>query len=668
MSDLRANLQELLGTRYQIEREIARGGMATVYLARDVRHDRDVALKVMHPEVALALGRERFLREIKLTAKLSHPNILTVHDSGEAGDCLWYVMPYVDGETLRDRLDSELTLSIPTATRLACEAAEAIGYAHSLGIVHRDIKPENILLSRDHAVVADFGIARAIDVARDDHMTASGVALGTTAYMSPEQSLAEEVDARSDVWALGCVLYEMLTGAPPFGRGGRDVVSRSLTTTPASIRAMRGDVPPETEEIVMKAIARDKNDRFANASEMAQALSGAREPSSPGKRVVITNQRRTLPSAAAILGILVVGAAVMFALKSSRDNDNKSTKSSSASTAVPFRLSSDSIANDLYRSARVQQGRRTAVGTARAITLYTQALKKDSTFARGWAELARTANFAYIWAFDIPGISHDSLKALSVNASDRAVELGPEDPVSWLVKGRAAKLLNPSNLEAALFNVRKALALDSMSAEAWYDMGTIYQELLADSLALSAWKRAADLDPTDTQTLSFIGFHYLWTGKYQDGVAYTDSAVKLDPTFLTARESSAQLALELGRPADAQSTYEAQIALTSGRQLGTMYGMLALAQMDQGDTAGARDNIARAKSIANMNNPNRHEAAWIGAVLAAAGDTTGAVDLISRYKPRSDLHFQLHLKRDPRLRWLKGKWGKGLLLPDPKKP
>jgi Tfp pilus assembly protein PilF len=168
--------------------------------------------------------------------------------------------------------------------------------------------------------------------------------------------------------------------------------------------------------------------------------------------------------------------------------------------------------------------------------------------------------------------------------------------------------------------------------------------------------------------LSFLGFHYLWTGKYKDGVVYTDSAVKLDPTFLTARESSAQLALELGRAADAQSTYEAQIALTSGRQLGTMYGMLAIAQMDQGDTASARENIARAKSIANMNNPNRHEAAWLGAVLAAAGDTSGAVKLIESYKPRSDLHFQLHLKRDPRLKWLHGKWGKTVLLPDPKKP
>jgi serine/threonine-protein kinase len=201
-SSVSEQLQQLLGDRYRIEREIARGGMATVYLARDLRHDRDVALKVMHREVALALGRERFLREIKLAAGLSHPNILALHDSGEAGEFLYYVMPYMEGETLRHRLTKDGRLPLDEAIRLACESAEAIGYAHSRGIVHRDIKPENILLSRGHAVVADFGIARAIDAARDDRITTSGVALGTTAYMSPEQALGENVDARSDVWAL----------------------------------------------------------------------------------------------------------------------------------------------------------------------------------------------------------------------------------------------------------------------------------------------------------------------------------------------------------------------------------------------------------------------------------------------------------------------------------
>src|SRR5690349_14068670 len=194
MPDAPERLRELLTDTYRIEREIARGGMATVYLAHDVRHDRQVALKVMDPEIAQAVGPERFLREIKLAAKLSHPNILTVHASGESGGYLWYVMPYVDGQTLRHRLEKDSRVPLPDELRLMHQAAEALGYAHSMGIVHRDIKPENILISRGHAMIADFGIAHAMDTARDDRLTASGIAIGTTAYMSPQQALGEPID------------------------------------------------------------------------------------------------------------------------------------------------------------------------------------------------------------------------------------------------------------------------------------------------------------------------------------------------------------------------------------------------------------------------------------------------------------------------------------------
>jgi tetratricopeptide (TPR) repeat protein/tRNA A-37 threonylcarbamoyl transferase component Bud32 len=659
MSMIDANKSELersLSDRYKIEREIARGGMATVYLAHDIRHDRDVALKVMRSEIALALGRERFLREVKLTAKLSHPNILTVHDSGEAGDALWYVMPYVEGETLRARIDKEGRLPIDEAVRLACESAEAIGYAHSLGVIHRDIKPENILLSRGHAVIADFGIARAIDVARDDHMTASGVALGTTAYMSPEQALGEHVDARSDVWALGCILQEMLTGSPPFGSGGREVLSRSITGHPDSLKAQRPEAPDDIDAIVTKALSRNPEYRFASAQELAEALSEHRT----GSKVV---QRRPSSWLAFVAGIAVVSVVAFATTRLNRDTASAPVKS--ANTAKVELLSTDSAANDLYRRGRAQLARRTAEGTSTAIALYTQAVERDSMFARGWAELARAANFANIWAFAIPGIDRDSLVSLSVRASDRAVQLAPDDPMSWHVKGRASRLLDPTNMGPALFDLRKSLALDSTNADAWYDLGTTYQELLDDEHALAAWRRAADLNPTDVQTLSFLGFHYLWAGNYDEGARWTDIAVRLDPTFITARESSAQLALERGRASDAQRHYEAELRLTSGRQQGTIYGMLAIAMMDQGDTASGRNYLDKAKRIANVKNPNRHEAAWIGAAMAAAGDTAGAVRLMELYQPRADLHYQLHLKRDPRLKWLRGKWGRTLLLPDP---
>ncbi|HEU5261101.1 MAG TPA: serine/threonine-protein kinase, partial [Gemmatimonadales bacterium] len=210
-------LRAALAGRYTIERTLGRGGMATVYLARDLRHQRAVAVKVLRPDLFDSSGRERFLREIEIAAGLQHPNILPLHDSGAADGLLYYVMPYVEGESLRDRLDRENQLPVDEALRIAREVAEALGYAHGHGIVHRDIKPANVLLSAGHALVMDFGIAHAISEAGGPQLTERGIAVGTPAYMSPEQASGREaVDARSDLYALGCVVYEMLAGEPPF--------------------------------------------------------------------------------------------------------------------------------------------------------------------------------------------------------------------------------------------------------------------------------------------------------------------------------------------------------------------------------------------------------------------------------------------------------------------
>src|SRR5712691_9101040 len=212
-----AQLQAALADRYALERELGRGGMATVYLARDLRHGRPVAIKVLRPEIAATLGPERFLREIDTAARLTHPHILPLHDSGEAAGFLFYVMPYVEGESLRDRLSREKQLPLGDALQIAREVADALSYAHSHDVVHRDIKPENILFEAGHAVVTDFGIARAITAAGGETLTGTGIAVGTPAYMSPEQLAGgEHVDGRTDVYSLGCVLYEMLAGEPPF--------------------------------------------------------------------------------------------------------------------------------------------------------------------------------------------------------------------------------------------------------------------------------------------------------------------------------------------------------------------------------------------------------------------------------------------------------------------
>ncbi|HEY7614318.1 MAG TPA: protein kinase [Gemmatimonadales bacterium] len=276
MSDPAARLAQALAGRYAIEREIGAGGMATVYLAHDHRHDRTVALKLMRPELSAVIGAERFLAEIKLTANLQHPHILPLFDSGEVDGSLFYVMPFVEGESLRDRLTREKQLPVADAVRIAGEVASALDYAHRHGVIHRDIKPENILLHDGRALIADFGIALAASKASGSRMTETGMSLGTPHYMSPEQAMGErEITARSDVYALGAMLYEMLTGDPPFtGSTAQAVVARVLTEAPRPMLPQRHTIPPHVEAAVLTALEKLPADRFASAAEFAEALGG----------------------------------------------------------------------------------------------------------------------------------------------------------------------------------------------------------------------------------------------------------------------------------------------------------------------------------------------------------------------------------------------------------
>ena len=268
-------LSEALTGRYAILRELGQGGMATVYLAEDVRHERKVALKVLRPELAAVLGAERFLKEIKTTANLQHPHILPLHDSGEAGGAVFYVMPYVEGESLRDRLTRDRQLPIDDAVRIAREVLSALDYAHRHNVIHRDIKPENILLHDGQAFVADFGIALAVSTAgAATRMTETGMSLGTPHYMSPEQAMGDrDISARSDVYAMGCVLYEMLLGEPPFtGPSAQAIIARVITEEPRRMLAQRKTIPPHVEAAVLRSLAKLPADRFASAAEFVDAL------------------------------------------------------------------------------------------------------------------------------------------------------------------------------------------------------------------------------------------------------------------------------------------------------------------------------------------------------------------------------------------------------------
>jgi TolB-like protein len=275
MENLLDRLQEALAGRYTIERELGHGGMATVYLAEDVKHRRPVAVKVLSPELTAGLGTERFLSEILIAARLTHPHILPLHDSGEANGLPYYVMPYVEGESLRGRLVRERQLPIEDALRITREVADALEYAHQRDIVHRDIKPENILFQTGHAVVSDFGIARAINVAGKGRMTGTGIAVGTPGYMSPEQAGGvDELDGRSDVYSLGCVLFEMLAGGPLFtGWSPQAILARQALEPVPHLRTFRDTVPDWLEQAVMRALANAPVDRFAGATEFVAALS-----------------------------------------------------------------------------------------------------------------------------------------------------------------------------------------------------------------------------------------------------------------------------------------------------------------------------------------------------------------------------------------------------------
>jgi len=311
VNELFARLQAALGERYALEREIGQGGMATVYLAQDLKHRRLVAIKVLRPELAAVLGPERFLREIEIAAKLQHPHILPLHDSGEEEGLLYYVMPYVEGESLRSRLERERQLPLDEALEIVREVADALSYAHTRDVIHRDIKPENILLSSGHALVADFGIARAITVAGGGRLTQAGITVGTLGYMSPEQAAGvEQLDGRSDIYSLGCVLYELLGGEQPFlGSSPQAILARQSLEPVPRLRTLRDTVPEGVEQAVKRALSRTPADRFATATQFAAALM-AKPPASGGRG--LRRSRRAAFAVVATVALVALGAAAVL--------------------------------------------------------------------------------------------------------------------------------------------------------------------------------------------------------------------------------------------------------------------------------------------------------------------------------------------------------------------
>lgn len=631
---MRDYLDAALDGRYSVERELGRGGMASVWLVRDLRHDRRVAIKILHGELAGAIGVDRFLREVRLTAGLQHPNIVAVLDSGtlvgpDGIQLPWYAMAYVAGESLRQRLERERHLPIEQALRITEQAAAALDAAHLRGIVHRDIKPENLLLVDGHTYVADFGIAKAIIETGGERLTSSGIAIGTPPYMSPEQATAEAVDARTDQYSLACVLYEMLAGEPPFtGPTAQAIMARRLTESARPVRPVRPAVPIGVEGALLQALERIPADRFPDVKAFAAALRSAKGPvPEPSSR-----RRSTLRALVATVVIGVVAVAVW--LGSSRRGQ------------APRQRDPDVVA--LYRRGVQAYDRRTPEGARDAIQAFTAALGRDSTYAAAWAGLAKTYVRAFERRFVFPGAAGDSVLHLAAIAADRALAIDSGNADVWTTEAVLSRDLDPTDLTPAFRALRQALARDSTNAPAWHFLAISYAESGDMEKAMGAWRRAVAVTPSYTQGLAFLALGHYWRRQYDSAAHWVDSAMAVDPNYMLGRYTQGQIAVELGQVARGRGAFDAARRLSTDVEVVNALAGGALAEARGGTAREARRILQRAESLAAIYRPAPlHTAVYLAQAYASLGDGDHAVAWLRRYTPREDLHFQLHLRCDP---------------------
>src|SRR5438093_6497072 len=598
-----AQLQAALADRYALERELGHGGMATVYLARDLRHGRPVAIKVLRPEIAAALGPERFLREIELAARLTHPHILALHDSGQAGGSLYYVMPYIEGESLRDRLEREGPLALEDALRITREVASALSYAHGHDVVHRDIKPENILLSGGEAVVADFGIARAITQAAGTRLTETGIPVGTPAYISPGQaSGGGPIDWRSGVYSLACVLYEMLVAEPPYtGPSAQVVIAKRFTDPVPSVRRLRETISLPTEAAVSKALAKAPADRFATAAEFVEALAA------PAQRVRNTGRRTSRLAAGAGLAATLLAAAAGFFVLSRRHGTPTLAGPTGQSIAVlPFvnvsgapqeeYLSdgiSEELINALSKLPQLQVVARPSsfafkgknedvrqIGQALQVaTVLGGSVRRAANRLRVTAQLTDARNGYNLWSetydremgdvFALEDeISHAIMRALQVHLvsgdSLTLLRRPTRDVEAYELYLKGRYFYNEGGfgpVQQALAYFQQALAHDSNYALAYAGIADAYQRLTASTYlrpregmakARAAALKALALDPTLADAHASMG-DQLCVYEWDASAAEREfrRAIELNPSLANAHYFYANCLVAHGRLAEA---------------------------------------------------------------------------------------------------------------------
>ncbi|HMA40948.1 MAG TPA: protein kinase, partial [Gemmatimonadales bacterium] len=576
--DLLDRLRTSLADRYAFDREIGRGGMATVYRAQDVKHHRPVAIKVLHPYLAMNLGSERFLREIQIAAQLQHPHIVPLYDSGQAGDLLYYVMPFVEGESLRQRLEREPRLSLDEALHLARAIAAALDYAHRHGVVHRDIKPENVMLHEGEAMVTDFGIAKAVSAAAADNLTQTGTAVGTPAYMSPEQAGgAVELDGRSDVYSLGCVVYEMLTGRTPFtGPTAQAIIAQLFTEPPPPLRSVRPaeGMPEWAEQAVMKALAKDPAARFATAAQFSQALKASGVSTPPAATVTAAG------------GPATKSIAVLPFVNMSADPENEYFTDGIAEEIINALTKVQALRVAARTSAFAFKGKNLdirKVGEQLSVaTVLEGSVRKAGTRLRVTAQLVNVADGYHLWSerydrelqdvFAIQDeIAGNIVTALRVVLSDqekRAIEKAPTDNVQaydCYLRGRQFfHQFRRTSIAFARRMFERAIEIDPGYALAYAGVADccsflyMYWDGSKANLegAEAASRKALELDPELAESHGSRGFAVSLSKRYDEARKEFETAIRLNPKQFEAHYLYARACFQEGKLEEAVRHYE----------------------------------------------------------------------------------------------------------------
>ncbi len=676
-ADYSARINESLNGRYMIERELGRGGMATVYLADDVKHRRKVAIKVLHPELAATIGTDRFLQEIETAARLSHPHIVPLYDSGAAGDLLYYVMPFVRGESLRQKLDREGRLAVDDAIRITRHVAAALSFAHGEGVIHRDIKPENILLHEGEAMVADFGIALAMTRSATTRLTATGMLVGTPEYMSPEQAIGEQgVDARSDVYSLACVLYEMLAGeSPHHGPTPLAILAKRLTTPAPGVRRLRSEIPSRIERALEKALAPDPSNRFESAAAIAAALVETDAPAPRGPTIAVLPFRN---------------------LSADPDNEYFADGITEDVIAQLSRIRSLRVISrtSVMRYRTREQSLRDIGAALEVTTILEGSVRRAANRVRIVGQLIDVASDHHLWSAtydreltDIFAIQEDV--ALQIAAAlrttltrDERTRIGREPTESLeayelYLQGRHRYVrFTATGMREGIELFQRAIAVDPKYALAYVGLALAYSELaetgempsdegrrMSKDAALRAihldpelgeahcvlavakfmgefdwagaeqsFKRSLELTPGSADTYDLYGRLCSSMCRFDEAITLQTRAYELDP--LVHRNDMATTQLRAGLYEDARRT--AQRSIDGDPQSSRGHATLAWTYAKQGQYAAALEHLRRAVSL------SPDASLWLaqlGQVQAMAGNVEEARAILRRLEAAANQRF-----------------------------